>query len=368
MGRWSGCLGGLLALLAAMPLFAAEPAAQQRAAIAEAIAEASDKTALKPLPKPVSVRVCIFDPIGVNGPVANLAKDLALEARKWGLLMQVKIHLHEQVAAEEFKAGQCEAVGITTLRARQFNRMVGSIDAPGNLRSYGELKTLLRLIAQPAFEPMAIVGRYQTVGVLPIGALYVMTRDRSINSIEKAAGKRVGVLDWDASQAKMVSAIGAQPVPSDITSYGGKFNNGQVDIIAAPALAYQPLELHKGIGSKGGVIRFPLLHATGSILIRRDLLLAKIPDLDARLRLAREFGLNFLDSFIERLRAAEKTIPDPVWVELSPAERERYARMVRQARIRMTQEGVYDTSTMNLLKRVRCKHDPANEECSLFDE
>jgi hypothetical protein len=34
----------------------------------------------------------------------------------------------------------------------------------------------------------------------------------------------------------------------------------------------------------------------------------------------------------------------------------------------MTQDGVYDTSMMNLLRRVRCKHEPSNEECSLFDE
>ncbi len=326
------------------------------------------ESSLQPLPRPVNLRACIFDPIGANGPVANMAKDLVLEARKWSLVVEVKVYLQEQVAAEDFKAGQCDVVGITTLRARQFNRMVGSIDSPGNLRSYEEVRTLLRVLANPAFEPMSISGRYQVAGVLPIGALYVMTRDRSINSIEKAAGKRVGVLDWDASQSKMISAIGAQPVPSDITSYGGKFNNGQVDIIAAPAMAYQPLELYKGIGSKGGVIRFPLLQATGTILLRRDLLLPKIPDLDVRLRLVREYGLGFVDSFIERLKASEKTIPAAVWMELSADERNRYSRMVRQARIRMTQDGVYDTSTMNLLKRVRCKHDPGNEECSLFDE
>lgn len=333
-----------------------------------ATSKAAEKAAMKPLPTLVRVRACIFDPVGNNGPIADLAKDLVLEARKYGLLVEPKIHIHEQVAAEDFKAGQCEMLGVSTLRARQFNRVVGSIDSPGNLRSYAEVKTLLRSLAHPAFEPMALVGRYQVVGVLPIGALYVMTRDRAINSIEKAAGKRVGVLDWDTSQSRMISSIGAQPVPSDITSYGGKFNNGQVDIIAAPAIAYQPLELHKGIGTKGGVFRFPLLHATGTLMIRRDLLIYKIPDLDVRLRKLREYGLGFLDNFIVRLQAAEKTIPPQVWMTLSPEEHIRYQRMLRQARIKMTADGVYDTSMMNLLKRVRCKHEPGNEECSTFEE
>lgn len=40
-----------------------------------------------------------------------------------------------------------------------------------------------------------------------------------------------------------MQAMGAQPVASDISNFFGKFNNGQVDIIACPAVAYQPLEL-----------------------------------------------------------------------------------------------------------------------------
>lgn len=318
--------------------------------------------------KLVPVKACIFDPAGANGPFAQLSRDLAVEAQRYGMRLNVKIYLQEHVAAEDFKAGQCDLVGMSTLRARQFNKMVGSIDAPGNLRTYAEVKSLLHVLANPAFQPMTITGRYQVIGVMPIGALYVMTRDRAINSIEKAAGKRVGVLDWDTSQSKMISALGAQPIPSDITSYGGKFNNGQVDIIAAPAIAYEPLELYKGIGKNGGVIRFPLLHATATIMIRRDFLIEKMPDLDKRIEQLQAYGLRFLDSHLERLKVAEKAIPGAVWMELSADEKNKYSRMLRQARIGMTQDGVYDTSTMNLLKRVRCKHDPANEECSLFDE
>lgn len=48
----------------------------------------------------------------------------------------------------------------------------------------------------------------------------------------------------------MASQVGAQAVSSDITNFGAKFNNGQVDIIGAPAAAFKPLELHKGLGTK----------------------------------------------------------------------------------------------------------------------
>lgn len=320
------------------------------------------------LMKPVSLRFCLFDPVGNTGQLANLGRDLVLEARKWNLIVDLRVYMDERVAAEDFKAGQCEGVAITTLRARQFNRIIGSIDSPGNLRDYKEVRTLIRALAHPAFEPMSITGRYQVVGVVPVGALYVMTNDRAINSIEKAAGKRIAVLDWDPSQAKMISALGAHPVLSDITNYGSKFNNGQADIIAAPAMAFQPLELYKGIGRKGGIFRFPLLHATGTILIRRDLLLPRIPDLDARLAKLREYGLTFIDSFIGTIQTSEKDLPDNLWIELSAKDKVKYWRMLREARIRMTQDGVYDSSMMTLLKKVRCRHDPANEECAMFDE
>ena len=325
-------------------------------------------TKLAPLKPAVELKVCLFDPSGTNGPLAQTGKDLAVDALAFGLKLNIQTYQDERVASDDFKAGRCEVVGMSTLRARQYNRIVGSIDAPGNVRSYAQMKTLIRALAHPDFMPMSITGRYQVIGVLPIGSLYVMTRDKRINSIEKAAGKRVAVLDWDPSQAKMISAIGAQPVPSDITSFAGKFNNGQVDIIAAPAMAFYPLELYRGIGKEGGIIRFPLLQATGTILMRRDLVLPKIPDLDERMLQLRDYGLRFIDTFVERLKKADADLPEELWINLSAEEKLRYSRMLREARIKMTADGVYDTSMMHLLRKVRCKHEPANEECSLFDE
>lgn len=322
----------------------------------------------KPLPQPVQMRFCLFDPMGANGDITQRARDLALEAQKWNLFVQVKSYTDERVAAEEFKAGQCEGVALTTLRAKQFNRMVGSIDAPGNLPDYDEVKTLLKTLNNPVLASLGINGRYQVVGVAPIGSIFVMVNDRRINSIEKAAGKKVVVLDWDPSMGRMISSIGAQPVPADLTSYAGKFNNGQADIIAAPAMAYQPMELYKGIGQQGGIIRFPLLQATGTVLIRRDLMLPKIPDLDTRLSQVRDYGLQHIDSLIDVLKKSEADLPKHLWVDLSADDKKKYARMLREARLYMTREGVYEPTMMNILKRVRCKHDPANEECGTFDE
>lgn len=338
------------------------------ALILGSVAQAAGLEGIKPLPHMVKLKACIFDPAGKSGPISNTANDLMLDALRWGLSVEMHVYTDEKVAADDFKAGQCEILGITTLRARQFSRMVGSIDAPGNLRNYDEMKTLIRALAHPDFAPYSYFGRYQVIGVIPVGTIFVMLRDRNLKSIDKIAGKKVAVLDWDPAQAKMISSLGAQPVPSDITSFGGKFNNGQVDVIAAPAMAYEPLELYRGIGTKGGIVRFPLLEATGTVMMRRDLVLPKIPDLDERMLQLRDYGLRFINDFVKALQKAEARIPKEVWIDLTPEETVRYARMLREARLSMTRDGVYDTNIMHLMRKVRCKHEPSNEECNLYDE
>jgi hypothetical protein len=120
---------------------------------------------------------------------------------------------------------------------------------------------------------------YETVAMIPLGAAYIMVNDRKINSLAKAAGKKIAVLDYDKSQAKMVQQIGAQPVSVDLTTVSGKFNNGQVDIMAGPALIFKPFELYKGMtapdGSvKGAIIRFPVIQVTGVMMMHRG----KFPD------------------------------------------------------------------------------------------
>jgi len=334
-----------------------------------ASAAAEKKAGLPPpLPKPVNMRFCVFDPMGPQGKITQTARELAKLARDWNFLVDIQTYTDERVAAEDFKAGQCEGVALSTLRAKQFNFTVGSIDAPGNLRNYEEMKTLLQMLANPVVASLAINGKYQVAAIVPIGSIFVVVNDRRINSLEKAAGKRVVVLEWDPTQAKMISGIGAQPVPADFSTYAGKFNNGQADIIAAPAMGFRPKELYKGIGKNGGVIRFPLLQATATILIRRDLMLPKIPDMDMRLHQVRQFGLQYVDTLFTLLREAETEIPAKLWINLPKLEQDKYYQMLREARLHLMKSRVYDPVMMSLMKRVRCKHVPTDAECGLFDE
>ena len=307
------------------------------------------------------VTICIFDPVGANGPAVGYGKDYMLEAKKWGINAEIKAYTDERVAAEDLKAGQCDAAAVTTLRAKQFNKFVGSLDAVGAIPNDDAMRKALATLTSPTLAPLMKQGQFEVVGVIPLGAAYVMVRDRAINSIEKAAGKRVAVMEWDKSQAKMVQRMGAQPVASDIINFVAKFNNGQVDIIAAPAVAYKPLEIYRGLGDKGAIYRFPLVMLSAALIIRHDRF---PPDVGQKLR---EFVYTQIDKAFAYVDREEKGIPEKYWLDLPINEKANYVELMRQARIQMTQEGDYDPRMMKLLKRVRCGQGQA-AECALKDE
>ncbi len=308
------------------------------------------------------VKICIFDPIGANGPAVGYAKDYMLEARKWGVEADIKAYTDERVAAEDLKAGQCDAAAITTLRAKQFNKFVGSLDAVGAIPDNAHMDMVLKALASPRMAPLMRNGQFEVVGNIPLGAAYVMVNDRAINSIERAAGKKVAVMEWDKSQAKMVQRMGAQPVASDVINFVGKFNNGQVDIIAAPALAFKPLEIYRGLGEKGAIYRFPLVMLSAALIIRHDRF---PPEVGQKLR---EFVFTQIDKAYAFVDREEKGIPERYWLDLPAHEKIKYVEMMRQARMQMTAEGDYDPRMMSLLKRVRCARNSSAAECSLKDE
>lgn len=302
---------------------------------------------------------CVYDPLGTHGEAFGMARDQALVARQWGVDLRLRAYTDERVAAEDFKAGQCDGVALTTIRARQFSPFVGSIDSVGALPGQRHMRLLLEALADPRLGAKMVTGDYEVAGVIPMGAAYVMVTDRRIDSVEKAAGKKVAVLDIDKAQAKIVQRLGAQPVASDLSNFAGKFNNHQVDVLVAPVLLYAPLELDKGVGTKGAIYRFPLGQISATLLIHRD----RFPE--GYGQKSRAYVRTQADKAFAIVDKAERDIPASRWLSLSPADEARYVQMMREAREQLTAEGIYDAGMMKLLRNIRCKVDPAAAECAV---
>ena len=308
--------------------------------------------------------VCVFDLLGASGESYQQMKEWALAAKSWGTDVTLKAYTDERVANEDFKAGKCDGVTITAMRGREYNKFAGSIDSIGGVpdNKVAQSAISFALNARNAAKMISANKRYEIAGIAPMGAAYLFVNDRNINTVAKAAGKKIAVLDYDQAQKIMVQQIGAQPVSSDVTNFASKFNNGQVDIIGAPAYAYKPLELQKGIGTKGAMVNFPVVHITGQVIINPA-------------KFAEGFGQKSRDFFVKQLPKAfasiaklESAIPASSKMEVPVGDREGYQKMMRESRIALTKQGIYDKEMMAILKKARCSVDKTNFECSLAGE
>ncbi len=300
---------------------------------------------------------CVWDAVGANGPLYNLMKSAKPAALKWGVELELKAYTDEKIAAEDFKAGQCDSVLITDVRVREFNAFSGSIGALGAIQSKKEMRMILDTLSQPKAAKLLKNGKYEIAGILPAGAVYLFANDREIDTVGELQGKKIATFDYDLAAMHMVRHVGASIVGSSTANFAGKFNNGSVDIAYAPAVAYEPLEMHKGVGTQGGVFSYKVAQLTFQIVIDSE----KFPE---------GFGQNFrtysaskYDEAFKMIAEAEATIQENLWITPKATEVASYGEMFRNVRIGLRNDGVYSPKMLTLMRKVRCSQAPTNSEC-----
>lgn len=301
---------------------------------------------------------CVFDVLGANGPLYNLMKDYKATALSWGVNLKLRAYTDEKIASDDFKAGQCDAVLITGTRARPFNKFTSTIEAIGAIPDYKVLKTVLQTISSPKAAKYMKQGNYEVAGIMPAGGIYVFVRDREIDTVAELSGKRIATIDYDAPSIKMVGHIGATMVPSNSTSFSGKFNNGSVDVAYAPAVAYKPLEMYKGLEPNGGIINYILAHMDFQLLVHAD----RFPEGFAQK--SRSLMAENYDRALEFVDKETAGIDPKYWINLPPEYTSQYNDMLRDVRIALRDEGVYHGKMLTLLRKIRCKSNPAAAECT----
>ena len=306
-------------------------------------------------------KICVFDLIGNVGPVMGAMRDWQVAALQWGIKAELVPFTNEGIAAEDLKAGKCDAALVTGIRTRLFNPYSGTIDAIGAVPDIDHLRVLLQVLSSAkasTYTEKLDSGTYSIMGISPAGGAYIFVNDRTVNTLAKAAGKKVAVLDYDKTQAKLVAQVGATPVASDITNFSTKFNNGIVDVIAAPLVAYAPLELYRGLSPDGGIIDYPLIQMTMQLVARNDRFT------DEQAQKSRAYFYNNLDRILEALDKEAKTVDPKWWVQIPAEDKQEYEVMMQQARLQLRDEGFYDPQMLSLELKVRCKLDQSRPECN----
>lgn len=300
---------------------------------------------------------CVYDPLGANGSLFGLTKDYRTMALEWGVDFHLRAYTDEKIAVDDFKAEQCDAVLMTGARARPFNKFTATIEAIGAIPSDDIMRTAVATISSPKAAKFMTEGRYEVGGILPAGPIYLFVRDRKVDTVEELSGKRIATFEYDEPSIKLVNHVGGSVVPANSANFSGMFNNGSVDAAYAPAVAYKPLEMYKGLGTKGGILRFNLAYLDFQIILHKD----RFPQ--GYGQKSREKIASVFDRMREYIDRDTAEIDAKYWTDLAPVDQDKYNQMLRSVRITLREEGVYDGNMLRLIRKLRCSENPAAAEC-----
>ena len=336
------------------------------AAVSPALAQSSTAPTLR------AVRLCVFDPSGTAGDAWRAATDHRLEMQQHGVDLVTQPYTNERVAVEDFRTGRCDALMATALRTRSFHGMAAALDSMGAATvvkgdrvdmdaSFEVVRRFVEVLSEPKAADLMVAGEHEVAGILPMGAAYAFSRDRTLQVLAGLQGRKVATLDHDQAQAELVRRLGGTPVSADTLNFGAMFNNGHVEVLIAPTIAYKPLELQRGLGTQGGVSRFPLTIYTYQLVLRK----AAVPAGFAQL--SRSYMAQNFDLAIASLRLADRGVPASYWVDVPPASVQPAVGLLREVRKTLVEQGVYDAKGLRLAKRLRCEQAPTAAECASND-
>lgn len=301
---------------------------------------------------------CVWDPVGRNGPVMSFYSDLIPKAQSWGLNIRFVAYTDESVAANDFKAGRCEAVLLTSIMARQFVKFGGTMDAIGAINSEKGLELVLATLARPRAGKLMTQGKFEVVATFPVGSMFAFVNDRRIQSIDDFSGKRMAILNGDPQAKKFSDLAGTSPMNVTLATFAGQFNNGNLDIVLMPALAYNTFELYNGLGENGGIINYRLYYGMLQTVAKRDL----FPE---------DFGHKMRNYILTRLKAidkmvkdAEEEIPQKYWIEISQFTKDEIDHFSKRVRMSLKEDKVNHPTALKLLWKIRCRLDNSRGECA----
>jgi len=300
---------------------------------------------------------CIWDPVGRNGPVMAFYSDVIPKAQAWGLSIRFVAYTDERVAANDFKAGRCEAVLLTSILARQFVKFGGTMDAIGAINSQKGLELALATLARPRAGKLMTEGNYEVIATFPVGSMFAFVNDRSINTIDAFAGKKISILNGDPQMQKFADLAGASKVNVSLATFAGRFNSGEVDIVVMPALAYNTFELYHGLKDKGGIIDYRLYYGMLQAIAKRD----QFPEGFGHTM--RRYILTRMKAMKKMVKDAEQEIPKKYWIKTNQFVKDDIDHFSKRVRLALKEDKVNHPAALNLFWKIRCRLDRSRGEC-----
>lgn len=307
-------------------------------------------------------KVCVWDPVGKNGPVMAFFGDLVPAAIHWGVDLEFLPYADENLAAEDLRKGVCSMAIVTAILARDFVEFAGTLDAIGALTSKRSLKMAMATLTRKKAGPLMVKEEFEVVAAMPIGSMYAFVNDRRINSIQAMRGKKIASLNNDIQTQTFARLADATPVSETLSTFAGNFNAGKLDVVLMPALAYNTFELYRGLGERGGIIEDRMFYGMLSLIARRT---DFADDFGQKMR---EYSMQRLSAMMTMIKEAEETIPPHYWIRTDEASKAELESFFKDIRLTLKVENKFDPRALSMLWKIRCSDAPSRPECVMPDK
>lgn len=303
--------------------------------------------------------ICAWDPIGTKGPVMSFLSDLKAEAFKWGISFDFVRYEEAKDAARDLSTDRCDISVVTGAVSRDLVPFGGTLNAIGGITSEKELQVVLAAITSPKASPLLSHNNFEVVGSMPVGSMYAFVNDRKIRSIDDFKQRRIAVLEEDIQTKMFVTLAGGIPVKETLASIGPSFNDRYVDVALMPALAYELLELHKGMGDRGGVMDLRLFYGMLIAVAKKS---GFSEDFGAKMR---EYIYSRLKNVMTMIENAEMAIPSYYWIRTPAQSKANLESFYKDIRLVLKISDHLDHRALSFLWKIRCGVSPQREECEL---
>lgn len=304
------------------------------------------------------LKICVFDLSGVNGDTMMMMKDYVLVAKKWDVNIQLKTYTTLAPAMRDFESKQCDGLVADNFSTKKFNNFMATIGAVGIMPNYNVAQSVFQALASPRLANRFQYKSYEVIGYIPYGFAYFFTKDRSINSLQELAGKRLGIMDADPSQRRMAQKVGMAPIAMNIDNIATKFRRGEFDIVPSPLIGYQAFDGRTILGEKGGVANYPVAFVSMNVVLHKG----NYPvDLGMK---SRQWFSQQSWRMIKVVQGWEKHIPKHMFYNIPHIDVVSYERLTSQLRKEFIDNKTYDSSMITLIRKIRCNQDPKFIECA----
>jgi len=239
----------------------------------------------------------------------------------------------------------------------EFNRFSGTIEAIGALPERKHLQLLMQVFTSPRMNKYMSDGQYTVMGVATIGGNYAFMGNKSLTSLSDLKGRRVAVQTIENPMKELALHYGAIPIEGEMMANVQTYADKKVDSMFSTAISY--LVMGSGqTGQETGVLRNPLSQSTMQLIGRTE----QFPDELAQL-LREDFLLKF-DNYSGRVDNEMDQVPAEFWIETPDNETQKLKDTTREVRIAMRDNGYYDATMLRISRKIRCRFDPENSECT----